>query len=238
MAKVSKRRAELLKKIEPLKSYTLADGVALALETGSAKFDESVEIHVRLNVDPRQADQQVRSTVGLPNGTGKTKRVVVLTSTEKNVEAQQAGADFVGSTDLVDRIKGGWLDFDAVVATPEMMKFIGPLGKVLGPRGLMPSAKAGTVTMNVGSTVKEIKAGRVEYRIDKFGIIHNVIGKVSFGKDKILENIRAYYSAVLRSRPTAVKGVFVKSVTLSTTMGLGVKIDVADAEKYCTSAAE
>jgi large subunit ribosomal protein L1 len=234
MAKISKRRAELLKKLDLQKAYPLADGVAAVLEAANAKFDESVEIHVRLNVDPRQADQQVRSTVGLPNGTGKTKRVVVLTSTEKNAEATAAGADFVGSTDLVDKIKGGWLDFEAVIATPEMMKFIGPLGKILGPRGLMPSAKAGTVTMNVAQAVTEIKAGRVEYRIDKFGILHNGIGKASFGKDKILGNVRAYFGAVLKSRPQAVKGVFVKSLTLSTTMGIGVKIDVADAEKFCS----
>ena len=236
MAKISKRRAELLKKFDLQKAYPLADGVAAVLEAANAKFDESVEIHVRLNVDPRQADQQVRSTVGLPNGTGKTKRVVVLTSTDKNAEATAAGADFVGSTHLVDKIKGGWLDFEAVIATPEMMKFIGPLGKILGPRGLMPSAKAGTVTMNVGQAVTEIKAGRVEYRIDKFGILHNGIGKASFGKDKILGNIRAYFGAVLKSRPQAVKGVFVKSLTLSTTMGVGVKIDVADAEKFCSVA--
>ena len=236
MAKISKRRAELLKKLDLQKAYPLADGVAAVLEAANAKFDESVEIHVRLNVDPRQADQQVRSTVGLPNGTGKTKRVVVLTSTEKNAEATAAGADFVGSTDLVDKIKGGWLDFEAVIATPEMMKFIGPLGKILGPRGLMPSAKAGTVTMNVAQAVTEIKAGRVEYRIDKFGILHNGIGKASFGKGKILGNIRAYFGAVLKSRPQAVKGVFVKSLTLSTTMGVGVKIDVADAEKFCSVA--
>ncbi len=234
MAKISKRRAELLKKLDLQKAYPLADGVAAVLEAANAKFDESVEIHVRLNVDPRQADQQVRSTVGLPNGTGKTKRVVVLTSTEKNAEATAAGADFVGSTDLVDKIKGGWLDFEAVIATPEMMKFIGPLGKILGPRGLMPSAKAGTVTMNVAQAVTEIKAGRVEYRIDKFGILHNGIGKASFGKDKILGNVRAYFGAVLKSRPQAVKGVFVKSLTLSTTMGIGVKIDIADAEKFCS----
>lgn len=234
MAKIGKRRAELLKKFDPQKAYPLEEGIAILSETAKAKFDETVEIHVRLNVDPRQADQQVRSTVGLPHGTGKTKRVVVLTSTEKNAEAQEAGADFVGGKDLVDKIKGGWLEFDAVVATPEMMKFIGPLGKVLGPRGLMPSAKAGTVTMNVGSTVKEIKAGRVEYRIDKFGILHNAVGKGSFGKEKLFENVKTYYAAVLKSRPAAVKGAFVKSVTLSTTMGIGVKIDVADAERVCT----
>ena len=209
MAKIGKRRAELLKKLEPLKAYGLEEGIELALSAANAKFDESVEIHVRLNVDPRQADQQVRSTV-----------------------------DYVGSTDLVDKIKGGWMDFEAVVATPEMMKFIGPLGKVLGPRGLMPSAKAGTVTANVGSTVKEIKAGRVEYRVDKFGILHNAIGKASFGKDKILENVKAYYAAVLKSRPVAVKGAYVKSLTLSTSMGLGVRIDAADAEKICAAVAE
>ena len=238
MAKIGKRRAEILKKYDLQKTYTLDESVGMLCDTAKAKFDETVEIHVRLNVDPRQADQQVRSTVGLPNGTGKTKRVVVLTSTDKNVEAQEAGADFVGGKDLVDKIKGGWLDFDAVVATPEMMKLIGPLGKVLGPRGLMPSAKAGTVTMNIGSTVKEIKAGRVEYRIDKFGILHKAIGKASFGKDKILQNVKAYYAAVLKSRPAAVKGAYVKSLTLSTTMGIGVKVDTADAEKACTAAAE
>ncbi len=235
MSKISKRRSEILKKIDRQKAYALADGVAAVLEAANAKFDESVEVHVRLNVDPRQADQQVRSTVSLPNGTGKTKRVVVLTSTDKNAEAVAAGADFVGSTDLVDRIKGGWLDFEAVIATPEMMRFIGPLGRILGPRGLMPSAKAGTVTMNVGQAVTEIKAGRVEYRIDKFGILHNAVGKASFGKDKILENVRAYYGAVLKSRPAVVKGAFVKSLTLSTTMGVGVKIDTADAEKASVS---
>lgn len=238
MAKIGKRRAELLKKLEPLKAYPLEEGVALALEAANAKFDETVEIHVRLNIDTRQADQQVRSTVGLPYGTGRTKRVVVLTSTDKNVEAQEAGADYVGSSDLVDKIKGGWLDFDAVIATPEMMRFVGPLGRILGPRGLMPSAKAGTVTTNVGATVKEIKAGRVEYRADKYGILHNAIGKASFGKDKVLENIRAYYSAVLKSRPVAVKGIYVKSLTISTTMGIGVKIDTSDAEKFCTAVAE
>ncbi len=236
MSKISKRRAEILKKIDTLKAYPLAEGLAALVDAASAKFDETVEIHVRLNVDPRQADQQVRSTVGLPNGTGKTKRVVVLTSTDKNAEAAAAGADFVGSADIVEKIKGGWLDFEAVIATPEMMRLIGPLGKILGPRGLMPSAKAGTVTMNVGQAVREIKAGRVEYRIDKFGILHNGVGKVSFGKDKLLENVRAYFAAVLKSRPAAVKGAFVKSLTLSSTMGAGVKIDVPDAEKLCASA--
>lgn len=238
MAKMSKRRAELLKKFDLTKAYPLADAVEMALAAANAKFDESIEVHVRLNVDPRQADQQVRSTIALPHGTGKTKRVVVLTSTDKNVEAQAAGADYVGSSDLVDKIKGGWLDFDAVVATPEMMRFIGPLGKVLGPRGLMPSAKAGTVTMNVGDTVKAIKAGRVEYRTDKFGILHNAVGKVSFGKEKAVENLKAYFGAVLKSRPTAVKGVYVKSFTVSTTMGLGVRIDVADAEKSSVGSVE
>lgn len=231
MAKIGKRRAELNKKVDRLKAYPVDEAVALVVETANAKFDESIEIHVRLNVDPRQADQQVRSTVSLPNGTGKSKRVVVLTSTDKNVEAQEAGADFVGSTDLVDKIKGGWLDFEAVVATPEMMRYIGPLGKILGPRGLMPSAKAGTVTMNVGKTVKEIKAGRVEYRVDKFAILHNMIGKASFGKDKLVQNVGAYMGAVIKSRPAAVKGTFIKSITLSSTMGVGIRVDVSSVEK-------
>lgn len=236
MAKVSKRRAELLKKIEPLKSYTVEEAVDLILETSKAKFDESIEIHIRLNVDPRRAEQQVRSTIALPNGTGKTKRVLVLTTTDKGAEAQAAGADYVGSSDLVDKIKAGWVDFDAVVATPEMMRVIGPLGKVLGPRGLMPSAKAGTVTMDVASAVKEIKAGRVEYRVDKFGILHNAIGKASFGKEKLLQNIAAYYGAVLKSRPTAVKGTYVKSFSLSSTMGVGVRVDALQAQSICAPA--
>ncbi|MDY3868343.1 MAG: 50S ribosomal protein L1 [Pyramidobacter sp.] len=236
MAKVSKRRAELLKKIEPLKSYTVEEAVDLILETSKAKFDESIEIHIRLNVDPRRAEQQVRSTIALPNGTGKTKRVLVLTTTDKGAEAQAAGADYVGSSDLVDKIKAGWVDFDAVVATPEMMRVIGPLGKVLGPRGLMPSAKAGTVTMDVASAVKEIKAGRVEYRVDKFGILHNAIGKASFGKEKLLQNIAAYYGAVLKSRPTAVKGTYVKSFSLSSTMGVGVRVDALQAQCICAPA--
>ena len=189
-----------------------------------------------MNVDPRHAEQQVRSTISLPNGTGKTKRVLVLTSTDKSQEAQAAGADYVGSSDMVEKIKGGWLEFDAVVATPEMMRVIGPLGKVLGPRGLMPSAKAGTVTMDVGGAVKEIKAGRVEYRVDKFGILHNAVGKASFGKQKLIENIAAYYGAVLKSRPSTVKGVYVKSFTLSTTMGVGVRVDALQAQGLCAVA--
>ena len=236
MAKISKRRAELNKKYDKLKAYPINEALALVVETANAKFDESIEIHVRLNVDPRQADQQVRSTVSLPNGTGKTKRVVVLTSTDKNVEAQEAGADFVGSTDLVDKIKAGWLDFEAVIATPEMMRFIGPLGKILGPRGLMPSAKAGTVTTNVGVTVKEIKAGRVQYRVDKTGILHNLIGKASFGPGKLAQNVSAYMNAVIKSRPQAVKGAFIKSITISSTQGLGIRVDVPSVEKMGTSA--
>ena len=238
MAKIGKRRAELNKKIEKLKYYPIDEALDLAIATANAKFDESIEIHVRLNVDPRQADQQVRSTVGLPNGTGKTKRVVVLTTTDKNIEAQEAGADFVGSSDLVDKIKGGWLDFEAVVATPEMMRFIGPLGKILGPRGLMPSAKAGTVTTNVGPTVKEIKAGRVQYRTDKFGILHNLMGKASFGREKLAQNIAAYMAAVIKSRPVAVKGTYIKSITVSSTMGLGIRVDVPSVEKMGSAAAE
>lgn len=235
MAKSCKRLTELRSKINPETFYGLEDGIKLMLESVSsvAKFDETIEIAVLLNVDPRQADQQVRSTVGLPHGTGKTKRVVVLTSTEAGKEAEAAGADFVGSDELVAKIKGGWLDFDAVIATPEMMRQVGPLGRVLGPRGMMPSAKAGTVTTNVAETVKEIKAGRVEYRIDKFGILHNAIGKVSFGNEKVLDNVKTYFGAVLRSRPAAVKGTYVKSLSLTTTQGVGVHIDVDDAEKIC-----
>lgn len=222
--KISKKRAELLKKIDRNKAYSVEEAVALVKENAPAKFVETVEIHVRLNVDPRHADQQVRSTMVLPHGTGKTKRVMVLTS-DKIAEAEAAGADYVGGAELAQKIAGGWFDYDAVIATPDMMKLMGPLGKVLGPRGLMPSAKAGTVTANVAEAVKEIKGGRVEFRVDKFGITHNSVGLVSFTVEQLIENVKAYQSAVVRARPAAVKGAYIKSMTLSSTMGLGLRID-------------
>ncbi len=231
MAKQGKRYKALSAKVDSLKFYTLAEAVDLVKENATAKFDESIEVHLRLGVDPRHADQQVRSTVVLPHGTGKTVRVLVITTGEKGEEARAAGADFVGGEDMINKIQGGWLDFEAVVATPEAMKLIGRLGKVLGPRGLMPSAKAGTVTPDVAGAVKEIKAGKVEFRVDKFGIIHNSVGKASFSKEDLLDNIKAFYSAILKVRPSAAKGTYVKSFALSSTMGAGIKIDASGAQK-------
>ena len=231
MAKVSKRMAAAHQKIEEGKLYTIKEAIALFKETATAKFDETMELHVRLNVDPRHADQQVRSTVVLPHGTGKTKRVLVLALGEKVKEAEEAGADYVGGEDLVAKITGGWLDFDAVIATPDMMKSVGRLGKLLGPRGLMPSAKTGSVTFDVADALKEIKAGRVEFRVDKFAIIHNAVGKKSFSDEHLFNNARTLLQAVLKARPASVKGTYVKSISVTSTMGPGIKIDPAAAQR-------
>jgi large subunit ribosomal protein L1 len=212
--------------------YALSEAVATVAKHAFAKFDETVEVAVRLGVDPKHADQMVRGTVILPHGLGgKAKSVLVVASGEKLKEAQDAGADFVGGDDMVDRIqKENWLDFDAMVATPDMMKSVGKLGKILGPRGLMPNPKTGTVTFDVGRAVREIKAGKVEYRVDKTAIIHAPIGKVSFGADKLLENARALIDSVLKARPSAAKGKYVKSIALSSTMGPGVRVDLNSVE--------
>ncbi|MDO4786830.1 MAG: 50S ribosomal protein L1 [Fretibacterium sp.] len=229
--KRSKRYREAAAKIEAEKQYGLREAVDLFQSIATAKFDESMEIHVRLGVDPRHADQQVRSTVGLPHGTGVTKRVLVLAMGEKIKEAEDAGADIVGGEDLVQKIMGGWMDFDAVIATPDMMKSVGRLGKVLGPRGLMPSAKTGTVTFDLADAVKEIKAGRVEFRVDKAGIIHNAIGKKSFSADALFENAKALLQAIQKARPSSVKGTYIKSISLTSTMGPGISVDVLSASK-------
>ncbi len=231
MAKKSKRYQEPMKKADRDKLYGLQEALDLAKETATAKFNESVELHVRLGVDPRHADQQVRSTVALPHGTGVVKRVLVITDGEKLKEAEEAGADFVGGDEMVQRIQGGWLDFDAVIATPDMMRIVGRLGKILGPRGMMPSAKANTVTDNVAGAVKEIKAGRVEFRVDKFGIIHNSVGKAAFEPSQLFENVRALLGAIVKARPAAVKGTYLKSVTISTSMGVGIRVDANQAQK-------
>ncbi len=231
MAKKSKRYQELVKKVDRDKLYGLQEALDLAKETATAKFNESVELHIRLGVDPRHADQQVRSTVALPHGTGVVKRVLVITDGEKLKEAEEAGADFVGGDEMVQRIQGGWLDFDAVIATPDMMRVVGRLGKILGPRGMMPSAKANTVTDNVAGAVKEIKAGRVEFRVDKFGIIHNSVGKAAFEPSQLFENVKALLGAIVKARPAAVKGTYLKSVTISTSMGVGIRVDANQAQK-------
>jgi large subunit ribosomal protein L1 len=233
MAKVGKKYKKA-KEVAGTKShYLLPEAVATVTKTAFAKFDETVEVALRLGVDPKHADQMVRGTVILPHGLGgKAKRVLVVASGEKMKEGQDAGADYVGGEDMVAKIQEGWLEFDAVVATPDMMKSVGKLGKVLGPRGLMPNPKTGTVTFDVAKAVKEIKAGKVEYRVDKTAIIHAPIGKVSFGPEKLLDNAKVLIESVLKAKPAAAKGKYVKSIALSSTMGPGVRIDVASVEDH------
>ena len=226
--KHGKKYNESVKLIEKGKLYDLDEAVEVAVKTGAAKFDETVEVHVRLGVDSRHADQQVRGAVVLPNGTGKTVRTLVLTKGDNAEAAKEAGADYVGAEDLVTKIQNeNWLDFDVVIASPDMMGMVGRLGKVLGPRGLMPSPKAGTVTPDVAKAVTEAKAGKIEYRLDKTNIIHCPIGKVSFGPEKVKENLEAVMSAIVKAKPAATKGQYIKSCVLATTMGPGVKINVA-----------
>jgi large subunit ribosomal protein L1 len=210
--------------VEPGKRYGVREALQLVKETASAKFDETVEAVVRLNVDPRHADQIVRGTVNLPHGTGKQIRVLAIAEGDKAREAKEAGADYVG-TEYIQKIQQGWLDFDAVVATPDVMREVGKLGRILGPRGLMPTPKAGTVTPDIGRAVRELKAGRIEFRVDRTGNVHAPIGKVSFDLDKLEENFQWFMDAVLRARPPAAKGGYVKSVTLSSTMGPGVRVE-------------
>src|ERR671921_2721990 len=225
MPKQGKRYRAAFEKVEPGRKYTLEEGLAKVKEISFAKFDETVELTMWLGVDPRKADQLVRGTVVLPHGVGKTVRVLVIAQGEKVKEAEEAGADFVGGQEMVDRIKGGWLDFDAVVATPDMMRSVGQLGKVLGPRGLMPNPKTGTVTFDVRTAVSETKAGKVEYRVDKTGVIHVGIGKVSFEQQLLRENAQTLLNAVVRAKPSTAKGKYVKKVNLASTMSPGVLLD-------------
>jgi large subunit ribosomal protein L1 len=224
VAKHGKKYRESLAKVEQ-RPYPLRDAIALAKDTSYVKFDETLEVVMRLGVDPKHADQMVRGTVVLPNGLGKTVRVLVFASGEKLREAQEAGADIVGGEELAKKIEGGWMDFEAVVATPDMMRVVGRLGKVLGPRGLMPNPKAGTVAMDVAKAVTEIKAGKVEFRVDKTGILHVPVGKLSFGVESLKENADALISAVLKAKPSAAKGKYVRTMSLSSTMGPGIKVD-------------
>lgn len=225
MKKHGKKYRAALEKIEAGRKYSLEDAVKKLKEIAFAKFDESVELTMWLGVDPRKADQLVRGTLVLPHGLGKSKKVLVIAQGEKIKEAEEAGADIVGGEDLVTKIKGGWLDFDAVVATPDMMRLVGGLGKVLGPRGLMPNPKTGTVTFDVKTAVKETKAGKVEYRVDKTGVIHTAVGKVSFDEDKIVANTRALIEAVARAKPSTAKGKYMKKVNIASTMSPGVLLD-------------
>ncbi len=225
MPKHGKQYLDAAKKVEANKFYSIADAIKLVKETSYAKFDATVEVAYNLSVDPKQADQQIRGALVLPNGTGKTQKVIVFAEGPQATAAKNAGADEVGSDDLVAKVQGGYLDFDAVVATPMMMAKVGRLGRILGPKGLMPNPKTGTVTMDVEKAVKDIKAGQVEYRVDKQGLIHAPIGKVSFDDDKLVANFDALRDVILRARPAAAKGQFVKSVALSATFGPGIRLD-------------
>ena len=226
--KRSKKYQEASKLIEKSKVYEIDEALELINKLPKAKFDESVELHVKLGVDSKQADQQVRGTVVLPNGTGKTKKVLVLAKGDKATAAEEAGADYVGEEDMIAKIVSeGWLDFDAIVATPDMMPVLGRAAKILGPKGLMPNPKAGTVTVDTAKAVKDIKAGKVEYRLDKNNIIHASIGKVSFGEAKIKENLMTLLEAIIKAKPAAAKGQYIKSISVSTTMGPGLSVNTA-----------
>ena len=229
MPKSGKKFLAAKAKVEP-RPYGLADAVKLVRDVRYAKFDESVDLAMLLGVDPKHADQMVRGTVVLPHGTGKSKRVAVIAAGDKFKEAQEAGADHVGGEDLVEKIQGGFLEFEALVATPDMMRLVGKLGKVLGPKGLMPNPKAGTVTMDVGKAVREIKGGKIEFRVDKTAIIHAPIGKISFDERKLEENASAFIKAVLKAKPAAAKGKYFRTVSVSSTMGPGVEIDTTSIE--------
>ena len=223
---MSKRMVEANKLVEPGKMYDVAEAIDLALKMPKAKFDETLEMHIRLGVDGKQADQQVRGVVVLPNGTGKTKKVLVLARGDKAKEAEAAGADFVGDDDMIQKIQSeNWFGFDVVVATPDMMASLGKIARILGPKGLMPNPKAGTVTMDVAKAVTEIKAGKIEYRLDKNNIVHCPIGKVSFGTDKLKENYMTLLDAIVKAKPAAAKGTYLKSIAISTTMGAGIRIN-------------
>lgn len=226
MPKRGKNYKESAKLIDKTMLYDVNEALGLTIQTAKAKFDETVEVHIRLGVDGRHADQQVRGAIVLPHGTGKTKRVLVFAKGPKASEAEAAGADYVGAEDLAERIKpGNWFEFDVVVATPDMMGVVGKLGKILGPKGLMPNPKSGTVTMDVEKALQEIKAGKVEYRLDKSNIIHTPIGKVSFGTEKLVDNFNALMEAVIKAKPSAAKGQYLKSVTVASTMGPGTKVN-------------
>ena len=231
MAKKSKKYVEALGKIDRNRLYDSKEALTLVSEIATAKFDETVEAHIKLGVDSRHADQQVRGAIVLPHGTGKTKKVLVFAKGEKAKEAEAAGADFVGDSDMINKIQQGWMEFDVVVATPDMMAEVGKLGRVLGPRGLMPNPKTGTVTMDVTKAINEIKAGKVEYRVDKAGNVHVPIGKVSFEDQKLVENFKAIFDTILKAKPSAAKGTYVKNIAVSSTMGPGIKVASESLEK-------
>ncbi len=228
MPKTAKKLKAALAKVDRSRNYPLTEAIELVKSAAYTKFDETVDVAVRLGVDPRHADQMVRGAVVLPNGLGKTVRVLVFAKGEKEKEARDAGADHVGAEDLVAKIQEGWFEFDTAIATPDMMGVVGKIGKLLGPRGLMPNPKVGTVTFDVGRAVKESKSGKVEFRVEKAGIIHAPVGKVSFAGDKLKENILALFDALIKAKPVAAKGTYVKKISLSSTMGPGVRVDIAE----------
>ncbi len=230
--KRSKKYVEVAKEVEKNKLYTKEEAISLAKKTSTTKFDASVELAINLNLDTKKADQQLRGTICLPNGTGKTKRILVIAKGPKAEEAKQAGADFVGDTDYLEKIeKENWFEFDVLIATPDMMPVLGKLGKVLGPKGLMPNPKTGTVTMDINKAVSEVKQGRIEYRTDSYGNVHAIIGKVSFTEKQLLENLEAFVSLILKTKPATVKGTYVKNISIATTMGPGIKIDINSFDK-------
>jgi large subunit ribosomal protein L1 len=232
-----KKYSAMREKVERTRKYSFSDAVAEAIGTSYVKFDESVDLAVRLGVNPRHADQMVRGAVVLPNGVGKDVRVLVFAKGEKEKEAMDAGADYVGSEDLIEKIKGGWMDFDKAVATPDLMGAVGKIGKILGPRGLMPNAKAGSVTFDVSRAVQELKAGKIEFRVDKAGVVHAPMGKVSFGGEKLLQNMAAFFDTLLRLKPQTSKGTYMQGISVSTTMGIGIRVDPQEVKNLIRFAA-
>lgn len=225
MAKLSKKRAAAVAKVDAEKLYPIEEAVALVKEVNCTKFDASVDVHIRLGIDPRKADQALRGTVSLPHGSGKSKKVLVMCTPDKEEEAKAAGADFVGLDDMVTKIQGGWTDVDVVIATPNVMAQVGKIGRILGPRGLMPNPKTGTVTPNVGAAVAEVKKGKISFRVDKFGIIHSSVGRVSFSPDQLKDNAMELLEMLLKMKPSSAKGIYMKSVTIASTMSPGIKVD-------------
>jgi large subunit ribosomal protein L1 len=232
-----KKYSAMREKVDRTRKHTFSEAVAEAIDSSYAKFNESVDVAVRLGVNPRHADQMVRGAVVLPNGVGKTVRVLVFAKGEKEKEAMDAGADIVGADDLIEKIKGGWMDFDKAVATPDLMGAVGKIGKILGPRGLMPNAKAGSVTFDVARAVQELKAGKIEFRVDKAGVVHAPMGKVSFGGEKLLQNMAAFFDTLLRLKPTTSKGAYMQGISVSTTMGPGIRIDPLEVKNLIRFAA-
>lgn len=231
MGQHSKRNREIAKQYDVMKTYSVTEAVDILKKCPPVKFDQTVDISLKIGVDPRRSDQQVRGTVSLPNGTGKSLVILVFAKGDKIQEALAAGADFAGHEELLEKVNGGWTGFDAVIATPEMMRDVGKLGKVLGPRGLMPTPKAGTVTTDIAKAVKELKGGKIEFKLDRHGVINNGLGKVSFAAEKLVENIKTFLHAVMRAKPASAKGQYIKTLVLSSTMGPGIKIDMREAEE-------